>query len=103
MAPRAAYQSGPWYPQWASDPLAVGGGHERALASLLVLLLVGTVGGAFASVLVPLCLAFEAVENRSDRLLALGMAGDDVEELLDGSWALTSQLMNQGLTGDPRQ
>jgi len=39
--------------------LMVGSGHERALAPPFVLLLVGTVGGAFASVLVPLCLALE--------------------------------------------
>ena len=50
-------------------PFAVGGGHERALVPLLVLLLARTVGGAFASVLVPLCLALEVVEDRSDRLL----------------------------------
>ena len=31
------------------------------------------------------------------------MAGGDVEELLGGSRALTSQLMNQGLTGGPRE
>ena len=31
--------------------LAVGGGHERALAPLLVLLLDGMVGGAFAGIL----------------------------------------------------
>ena len=37
------------------------------------------------------------------RLLARGMAGGDVEELFGGSWALTSQLVNQGLAGDPRQ
>ena len=71
-------------------PLVVGGGHERALAPLLVLLLVGTVGGAFAGVLIPLCLAFEAVENRPDRLLAQGVAGGDVEELLGGLRALMS-------------
>ena len=65
-------------------PLAVGGGHERALALLLVLLL-------------------EAVEDRSDCLLARGVAGGDVEELLGGSWALMSQLVNQGLVGGPRQ
>ena len=75
-------------------PLAVGGGHEQTVASLLVLLLVGTVGGAFTGVLVPLCLALEAVEDRSDHLLARGMTGGDVEELLGGSWALTSQLMD---------
>ena len=38
--------------------LAVGGGHERALAPLLVLFLDGTVGGAFAGVLVPFHVAF---------------------------------------------
>ena len=84
-------------------PFAVDGGHERALAPLLVLLFVGMVGGAFVGVLIPLRLAFEAVENRPNRLLARGMAGGDVEELLGGSWALMSQLVNQGLTGDPRQ
>ena len=47
------------------------------------------VGGAFASVLVPLRLAFEAVEDRSNHLLAQGVASGDVKELLGGSWALT--------------
>ena len=84
-------------------PLAVGSGHERALALLLVLLHVGAVGGAFAGVLIPLCLALGAVEDRSDRLLAQGMAGGDVEELLGGSRALTSQLVNQGLASGSRQ
>ena len=31
------------------------------------------------------------------------MASGDVEELLGGSWALMSQLMDQGLAGGPRQ
>ena len=31
------------------------------------------------------------------------MASGDVEEFLGGSWALASQLMNQGLTGRPEQ
>ena len=74
--------------------LAVGSGHERALVPLLVLLLVGAVGGAFVGILVPLCLALRAVENRPDCLLVRGVAGGDVEELLSGSWVLTSQLMN---------
>ena len=52
------------------SPLAVDGGDERALVLLLVLLFVGTVGGAFIGVLVPLCLAFEVVKNCPDRLLA---------------------------------
>ena len=71
-------------------PLVVGSGHERALTPLLVLLLVGAVGGAFTDVLVPLCLALGAVKNRLDRLLARGVAGGDVEELLGGSWTLLS-------------
>ena len=75
-------------------PLAVGSGHKRALTPLLVLLLVGTVGCTFADVLVPLRLAFEAVKNCSNRLLARGMVGGDVEELLGGSRALMSQLVN---------
>ena len=57
---------------------------------LLVLLLDGTVGGVFTSILVPLCLSLKAVEDRSDRLLARGVAGGNVEELLGGSRVLTS-------------
>ena len=48
------------------------------------------VGDAFAGVLVLLCLALEAVEDRFDCLLARGMAGGNVEVLLCGLWALTS-------------
>ena len=51
-------------------PLMVGNGHERALAPLHVLLLDRTVGGTFTGVLVPFRLSLEAVEDRSDRLLA---------------------------------
>ena len=69
---------------------------------LLVLLLDGMVGRAFTDVLVPFRLALEAIEDRSDRLLARDVAGGDVEELLGGSRALTSQLVNQGLAGGPR-
>ena len=71
-------------------PPTVRGGHERALTPLLVLPLDGTVGGAFAGVLIPLHLALKAVEDRSDCLLARGVAAGDVEELLGGSRALTS-------------
>ena len=84
-------------------PFAISGGHEPALVPLLVLLLAGTVGGAFAGILVPLCLALRAVENHLDRLLTRGMVGGNVNELLGGSWALTSQLMNQGLVGGQGQ
>ena len=65
--------------------LIVGSGHERALMPLFVLLLVGMVGGAFVGVLVLLHLAFEAVENCPDCVLARGVAGGDVENLLGGS------------------
>ena len=71
-------------------PVAVGSGHERALAPLLVLLLVGTVGGAFTNVLIPLRLALGAVKNCPDCLLARGVVGGDVDELLGGSQALAS-------------
>ena len=70
-------------------PLAVGGGHERALAPVPILL-TGTVGSAFVGVFVPLRLTFEAVEDRSDQFLSRGVVGGDVEELLGGSRALTS-------------
>ena len=103
MALRAASQSGPGNSRWASYPLTLGSGHERALTPLLVLLLDGTVGGTFTDVHILLCLDFEVVEDRSDRLLARGVAGGDVEELLGGSRALMSQLVNQGLAGGPRQ
>ena len=82
--------------------LTVARGHNQALASLFVLLLDGTVGGTFTDVHILLCLDFEVVEDRSDRLLARGVAGGDVDELFGGSWALTSQLVNQGLAGGPK-
>ena len=69
---------------------SVDGGHEQALMPLLVLLLDRMVGGAFASVLILFCLSLETVEDHSDCLLAQGVAGGDVEELLGGSWALMS-------------
>ena len=73
-----------------STTLLVGGGHERALAPLLFLLLSGMIGGAFTGVLILPRLAFEAVEDRSDRIFARGVAGGDVEEFLGGLWALAS-------------
>ena len=50
---------------------AVGSGHERVVALLLLILSFGeTVGGAFAGVLVPPRLAVGAVEDGSNRLLS---------------------------------
>ena len=63
-------------------PLVAGGGHERALTPLLVLLLARMVGSTFIGILVLLCLAFEVVEDSSNCLLARGVAGGDVEKLL---------------------
>ena len=86
---------------WASNPPYDRRCHEQTLMSLLVLI-ARTVGGALTGVLVPLRLAFEVVEDHSDRLLTQGVASGDVEELLGGSRALASQLVNQGLAGGPR-
>ena len=66
------------------------GSHERALALLFFLFLGGTIGGAFAGVLIPLHLALKAVEDRSNRFFARGMVGSDVKEFLSGSQALGS-------------
>ena len=69
MALRATSQSGRGALGGLPTPFMICSGHERALMPLLVLLLVGTVRGTFAGVLV---------------------VGGDVKELLGGSWALTS-------------
>ena len=84
-------------------PFMVSSGHERALALLFVLLLVGTVGGTLAGVIILLCLALGTVKHSSDRLLAGGMAGGNVEELLGGPQTLVAKLVDQGLVGGPRQ
>ena len=102
MALRVASRSGLGYAGGLLTPLVVDSSHERALVPLLVLLLVVAVGGAFVGVLIPLCLALGAVKNCPDHLLARGVAGGNVEELLGGSRALTSQLVNQRLAGGPR-
>ena len=69
---------------------------------LLILLPNGTVGGTFADILVLPYLAIEAIEDRSDRFFARGMASGDVKEFLGCTRALAFQLMNQGLAGGPR-
>ena len=54
-----------------STTLAVGSGHERVVASLLLILpFGGTIGGAFAGALVLPCLALEIIEDCSDRLFS---------------------------------
>ena len=51
-----------------STPLAVGGGHERALTPLLVLLLAGMVEGAFAGILFLLHLVMRTYMLRPPQL-----------------------------------
>ena len=54
-----------------STTLAVGSGHERVLAPLLLVLpFGGTIGGVFAGAFVPPCLALEMIKDRSDRLFS---------------------------------
>ena len=71
--------------------LMASSGHERVLTPLLLVLPFGRmIRGAFASTLVPPCLAFEAIEDRSDHLFARGVAGGDVQEFLGGSRVFAS-------------
>ena len=66
-----------------SATFAVSSGHERVVAPLLLIFLFGgTVGGAFAGVLVPPRLSVGAIEDGSDRLLSRGVTGGDVQEFL---------------------
>ena len=91
MAPQVVFQSGSECPLWAFDHPYGYSGHERALVPLLLVLLFGgTVGGTFASVLVPPRLAIEAIEDRSDYFFTRGVAGGDVKEFLGGLWTLAS-------------
>ena len=70
---------------------AVGSGHERVVVPLLLIFLFGgTVGGAFAGVLVPPHLSIGAIKDGSDRLLSRGVTGGDVQELFGSPWAPAS-------------
>ena len=80
---------------------SLGGSHERAPVPFSVLLLIGVVRGGFVGILVLLRLASGAIKNCSNHLLARSVAGRDVKEFLGSLWALTSQLMDQGLAGGP--
>ena len=61
-------------------------------------------GGALVLILV-LGLAFvpASVEDRSDRLLARGVVSGDVEQVMGGMGFQSSKLVDQGLTGRPRE
>jgi hypothetical protein len=73
--------------------LVLSSGHERVIGSwlILLLLLLRAVRGSFAGVLVPLGLATGAV---SDHLLARGVAGSNVKEILGGPRTFSPQLVN---------
>ena len=75
-----------------STPLTIGGGHERAIVPLLVLLLIGTVGGTFTGVLILFCLAFEAV---SPEVCLVAMSRSSL--VVHGP--LCPSFVNQGLVG----
>ena len=71
--------------------LAVGSGHERVIAPLLLVLPFDrTVGGDFTSILILPRLAIEVIEDRPDHFFARGMAGGDIKEFLGGSRTLAS-------------
>ena len=61
-------------------------------------------GGALILILVlGLALILASVEDRSDRLLIEGMVHSDVEQVTGGSGLQTAKLVDQGLTGCPRE
>jgi hypothetical protein len=67
----------------------------------LILLHPRAVSATLAGALIVLRLALGTVKDRPDRLLARGVVRPDVKELLGGSRALASQLVNQGLASGP--
>ena len=70
---------------------AVGSGHERVVAPLLLICpFDGTVGGAFVGVLVLPHLCIRAIKDSSNRLLFGGVTGGDVPEFLGSPWTPAS-------------
>ena len=71
---------------------------------ILLVLLAPLHGGALVLVLVlGLALVPASVEDRSDRLLAGGMVRGDVEQVVGGTRLHTTELVDQGLVGCPRE
>ena len=70
---------------------------------LLVLSPVSARGGLVGVVSLRFCCGLVPHKDGSNRLLARGVVGGDVQELLGGSLALATQLVNQGLACSPRQ
>ena len=72
--------------------------------SILLVLLAPLSGGALALVLVlGLALVPTTTEDRPDRLLTGGMVHGVVEQVTDGMGLHTAELVDQGLTGCPRE
>ena len=71
---------------------------------ILLVLLAPLRGGALVFVLtLGLALVLAFVEDHSDRLLAKGMVHGDVEQVMGGPGLQTAELVDQGLTGCPRE
>ena len=80
-------------------------GDQRGVvrpASILLVLLGPLSGGAFVWIRA-LGLAFvpASTEDRSDRLLARGVVGGDVEQVMGGTRLQVAKLVDQGLAGRP--
>ena len=73
-------------------------------ASILLVLFAPLRGGALILVLA-LGLVFvpASIKDRSDRLLAGGVVHGDVEQVTGGTGLQTAELVDQGLTGCPRE
>ena len=50
-----------------------------------------------------LALVLASIEDRSDRLLARGVVRGDVEQVAGGTGLQAAKLVDQGLTGRPRE
>ena len=73
-------------------------------ALIFFVLLAPLRGGALVSVpALGLALVMAFVEDRSDHLLARGVVCGDVEQVAGGTGFQTAKLVDQGLTGCPRE
>ena len=73
-------------------------------APILLVLLAPLRGGALILVLtLGLALVLASTKDCSDRLLARGMVRGDVEQVMGGTGLQTIELVDQGLTGCPRE
>ena len=86
--------------RWRFAGFALDGGNELSPALPLVLVFPKAARGALVGRLIVLGLTtLGAVEDRPHGILAGGVVGCDVEELLGGPWALAPKLVDQGFAG----